>query len=583
MWNESLNLFYAESIKRVSQDILVVFGGPNLSIDEEIKKEFVRENRCVDIYVEGDGEIASVQIVRGYLRNEKSVAALKRDRVSNTYSCVINDSEVEYFVGEKEDFRIGIGDSSLDDIPSPYLSGRMDKFFEDGSIPLLESNRGCPYACTFCQQATKYFSKMRYYSARRIYDELVYIYKKARDLGKKISIVEFSDPNFGMYKNDEVVFDCIRKVQSEFQFPREVWCSTGKSQANRILDNASKLIGGSIMIRAAVQSMNGHTLTAVKRKNLPVSLFGEMSDSAVDIYSDVMLGLPEESYKTYILGYIELIDLGVDEFSMPTALILKGTPMEGRDYRDCYGLAAKYRVIPECSNEYIVGDVRRRISEFELMITDTSSLSFDDYIQARKFNLIVQVFHNTRLLRPVYVILDSFSFSRSDVFRRVADIFLNSGRLSSLLDLYVSELKEELFDFPDQTAVGDKNVFSLTSNKVFKYLTIALLDYKCELLDVIKLYCHEIEDRIDSTVSDAIVDIVDCLIPDEMCPSDKKNIFDIHGIGEGDGIRLEVGFSDYQNERMEQMLNRYPDAGNFKGMMAYHMRPANMIKAVRYV
>ena len=41
--------------------------------------------------------------------------------------------------------------SRLDDIPSPYLEGYLDEFLAEPKLsPLLESNRGCPFSCTFC-------------------------------------------------------------------------------------------------------------------------------------------------------------------------------------------------------------------------------------------------------------------------------------------------------------------------------------------------------------------------------------------------------------------------------------------------
>ena len=38
----------------------------------------------------------------------------------------------------------------LDEIPSPYLNGMMDKFFDGKLTPFLETNRGCPFTCSFC-------------------------------------------------------------------------------------------------------------------------------------------------------------------------------------------------------------------------------------------------------------------------------------------------------------------------------------------------------------------------------------------------------------------------------------------------
>ena len=35
-------------------------------------------------------------------------------------------------------------------LPSPYLSGHLDEFLRAGMVPLFETNRGCPFRCTFC-------------------------------------------------------------------------------------------------------------------------------------------------------------------------------------------------------------------------------------------------------------------------------------------------------------------------------------------------------------------------------------------------------------------------------------------------
>ena len=63
----------------------------------------------------------------------------------------------------------------LDDIPSPYLSGMLDNFFDGRLSPLLETNRGCPFKCSFCHTGNDYFQKIHMFSIERIKQELEYI------------------------------------------------------------------------------------------------------------------------------------------------------------------------------------------------------------------------------------------------------------------------------------------------------------------------------------------------------------------------------------------------------------------------
>ena len=168
MWNENLNLFYAQLVKKLSPKTLIILGGPNISINLSGKEKFLRENSCIDIIVEGDGEIVSLKLLDKFYELDKSIVDLKR---ANTINCFAFDHmNSEFLTGDVEDTRLGVEKTSLDEIPSPYLSGLMDIFLEDGAIPLLESNRGCPYSCSFCQQGTKYFSKIRFFEGTRIFN-----------------------------------------------------------------------------------------------------------------------------------------------------------------------------------------------------------------------------------------------------------------------------------------------------------------------------------------------------------------------------------------------------------------------------
>ena len=336
MWIEKLNLFFLKKIKKKNKRILTVMGGPNLSLDNKKNENFLKENTHVDLIIEGDAEIVAKNIVESFIANNQDIDKVINSKIPNTIA--IEKKSGKLIFGEKEDSRIGVGDIKLEHIPSPYLSGAMDVFFEDGAIPLLESNRGCPYSCSFCQQGTNYFSRIRYYDESRVKNELIYIAKKIKNKKLNMNIVEFTDPNFGMYKNDVKIFKHIREVQDEYSYPENVYCSSGKSQPERIMETAKILKKGSIMIRATVQSMNEETLKNIARKNLPVKIFRNMASAGIETYSDVMLGLPNETKKTHIDGILYLIDNGIDEFSMLQTILLKGTEMEKDDYIDRNGL-----------------------------------------------------------------------------------------------------------------------------------------------------------------------------------------------------------------------------------------------------
>ena len=578
MWIEKLNLFFLKKIKKKNKRILTVLGGPNLSLDNKKNENFLKENTHVDLIIEGDAEIVAKNIVESFIANNQDIDKVINSKIPNTIA--IEKKSGKIIFGEKEDSRIGVGDIKLEHIPSPYLSGAMDVFFEDGAIPLLESNRGCPYSCSFCQQGTNYFSRIRYYDESRVKNELIYIAKKVKNKKLNMNIVEFTDPNFGMYKNDVKIFKHIREVQDKYSYPENVYCSSGKSQPERIMETAKILKKGSIMIRATVQSMNEETLKNIARKNLPVKIFRNMASAGIETYSDVMLGLPNETKKTHIDGILYLIDNGIDEFSMLQTILLKGTEMEKDDYIDRYGLKTKYRVIPECDGVYKINNDEERVTETEKIIYQTNTLSFKDYLECRKFNLLTMIFHNTRLMRPIYKYLDSKNIDRSVVLKSIYEyLSRNKNPLNDLLESFIIATKNEISE-KDLFFKKNQNLEDVTSNKMYKFLTIALLNYKNEIKNLIEQQSlNYFENKKDHFI---IMDIINSSFLSSYDVKQEEKVVKLN-----DNLskifmmsQIRISLTKFQKNQIESLTKLYDSKSDIESKLAYHLRPVNMIKNI---
>ena len=74
--------------------------------------------------------------------------------------------------------------------PRRFYTGMLDKFFDKFLVPTVQTARGCPFKCSFCQKEGKdYFSKICKYSINRIIADLDYISKRAKS--PNLYIVEF--------------------------------------------------------------------------------------------------------------------------------------------------------------------------------------------------------------------------------------------------------------------------------------------------------------------------------------------------------------------------------------------------------
>lgn len=126
-WNEQISRYFARLAKSMKPDTLVVMGGPNIHDEPERQKSFLAERPELDWYVLGEGDFLATEIVQHFADSGLSIAALgQRDLPSSVYRR--GDEMIRHEILKRK--------RNLDDIPSPWLTGVMDQFF-DGKLGAL--------------------------------------------------------------------------------------------------------------------------------------------------------------------------------------------------------------------------------------------------------------------------------------------------------------------------------------------------------------------------------------------------------------------------------------------------------------
>src|SRR3990167_1026652 len=128
-WNCNLSYEFAQRVKRQHPETIIVFGGPNYGLSRDEQDRFWQRFPLIDFYVVKEGEVATVELIKRLDQYDFDAQALKEDGVVLP-SChyVYGDQ----FVSGELLNRI----QKLDQIPSPYLMGLMDKFFDGVLIPM---------------------------------------------------------------------------------------------------------------------------------------------------------------------------------------------------------------------------------------------------------------------------------------------------------------------------------------------------------------------------------------------------------------------------------------------------------------
>ena len=410
-WNCNLDYEFAKRAKQRHQETVVVFGGPNYGLSKEEQERFWRRYPLLDFYVVKEGEMSLIGLISALTRYGFDVAALKNDGAVIPNCHYIHGDR--FVCGELLD-RI----KSLDEIPSPYLTGLMDKFFDNVLIPMTHTTRGCPFTCTFCTEGVKYFNKV----ARRA--DLDVWARELEHIAQRVGTVQdliITDANFGMFREDVEKAKVIAGIQSRYGWPRHIHVSGGKNQKERLMEVAS-IINGAMNVAASLQSTDKQVLINIKRSNISVEQLNQVGLKGGEVdantYAEIILGLPGDSLKAHIQSLRDAVNAGLSFLRLFQLIMLYDTELNTPETRRAFGMQTRFRVMARCFGQYQLFDETFPCAETEEICVAQNSLSTEDYLSCRELDLTVEIVHNVHLFRELFGLCKKLGFPWFDFLLR---------------------------------------------------------------------------------------------------------------------------------------------------------------------
>jgi radical SAM superfamily enzyme YgiQ (UPF0313 family) len=440
-WNERLSLHLAALAKRVRPGTLTVLGGPNISIEGERQKTFLRDRPDIDIYALGEGDFLATDIVRRFLEAGSSIPRLTEGNIpSSVWRRPDGSIELAPMWGRHKE---------IDEIPSPWLSGIQDEFFDGKLAPLLETNRGCPFTCTFCVQGTGWYTKVHYFDKERLKAELEYVARRVSEVCPSQGTLRIADSNYGMFERDIELSAHIGDIMKKYGYPKYIDATTGKNRPDRIIKSVEKA-SGALLVYQAVQSLDENVLRNIKRQNIQLKAYEQlhvaMRGRGLRSNSDLILGLPGETLETHLSGCRKLLDAGTHQVTNFQLMMLKGSELETLESRELFSFVSRFRVLPK--NFGIYGG--RKVFDIEEIVVATDTLPFEDYVQARKYALASVAFWHDNLFEDVFQFAQSLGLKRSQFWDALVPAMERAtGAVRDYLDTFVRETIGELFPTPE--------------------------------------------------------------------------------------------------------------------------------------
>ena len=329
LWTVDNNLKMSAAIKAVNSANITIHGGPSTPSYEKDCEMFFADNPHVDVAVRGEGEHTFADLL-----DKIDIYTGDLDALENVPGISFRSSHGLVRNGDRD--RI----ADLNTIPSPYLMGLFDEFGSVRAGAIIESNRGCPYGCTFCDWGSATLSKVRRFDLDRVYAELEWSAKH------QIEDASIADANFGMLERDVDIALKIADLRKTYGFPRSVPINYAKNQVRYLRQIIEIFAKVNILTEGLVslQSMDETTLKVIDRSNIKLEKYHEVARefrrAKLPLAADIMMGLPGSTRTSFSTDLQKCADMDIRVRANKTTL-LPNSPMNEPGYRKEHGIVAK--------------------------------------------------------------------------------------------------------------------------------------------------------------------------------------------------------------------------------------------------
>lgn len=375
VWNTNMQHYLAQLIKQRWPECLIVAGGPN--IPDKGHHQFFDKYPHFDILVHGEGEETFSEILLSTLHPElnelTSINGISY-RKGNTPQSTSPRQSLSLETNDQNPYRF------------PEFKEAILQLNREGVrvAAALETNRGCPYQCSFCDWGSATKSKIRAFSDDIIESQIRWFSEN------KIFHTFICDSNFGILKRDKDIANLFVKNKSQTGYPKDLIATFAKNSNSRILEISQDLAKANLSLIGAtisVQSMDETVLSTNGRKNIGKKKYQELisryREVEIPFYTEVMVGLPKETKDTFVSGICELLNMGVhDIIRIYPLILLPNSPMNSPQFLE------QHAIKTVSSQHWGVAD-----NEEVKLVVGTDTMTTNDWVWMMVFATLIQAFH----------------------------------------------------------------------------------------------------------------------------------------------------------------------------------------------
>lgn len=399
-WNWHLQCDIARAMKARNPHCLVVAGGPHPDKDDP---EFFVKHPYIDVVVVQDGEITFTDLlVRVVQRGTTDPAALGLDGIRGL---VLPDGNA------------GVRTTGPARLPeqmehSPYLAQRdlYESLIQAHPNALIaavwETNRGCPFRCSFCDWGSNTFTKVRKVSMDRVRQEISWFGEAG------VGYVMCSDANFGMLRRDQEIGELLAETRQRWGQPFTFSYNTAKNNPDRSLALVRTLHDAGLLAihTLSIQHTSPEVLAAASRKNISaekqVQVARSLMEDRVDVHAQLIHGMPGDRPELWARCFTDLMEWGIHGhyFVFPYE-VLPNAPVNAPESRAHWQLETVQRFVLLNHGLRVRGPVDEERESRSNVLVQTRSYTREDWVRMGVRTAVMKGLHSFGPTRRIAIAL----------------------------------------------------------------------------------------------------------------------------------------------------------------------------------
>jgi putative methyltransferase len=460
VWNYNLAHEIAAWVKEEFPNCLVISGGPHQYFKHD--NNWFKKHPHLDASLPGDcyGELCFTQILDLYEDTDfvdwtcvSDIHYPSRDK------SMVMSSNKKMTKQEKKAYPFNWSSYSLQqEHILDFLQFQQEHFPNSLVLAVLETTRGCPYGCTYCDWGGGTNTKILQKTTETVKQDI------DAAMNFDLSYLYLADANFGIFGQRDV--DIISYIAQQRKQHRQLFGigyggyakTANKLEYIRdILEiDVENNLSTTKELKISVQSLDEDVLKAISRKNIPLDKQLEIyrplaKNNKLPLFVELIMGLPGINLEKY---YHELDVLGHNNLSIQWYewILLPETPAYATDYRKQHGIQTITKT---------KGWAHEEAASNREVVVGCNSYSSDDYFQMLMSNslyhlLIIGGFYKS--------VIEFINYNGTEYGEIIRDIYENFFLRTNCCNYYKHDAYhqwKQILNDPDlqcRVNIGDESV-----------------------------------------------------------------------------------------------------------------------------